>query len=72
MAALNKAALKGHVEIVRLLLEKEANPNICDKVQHFICIESAMEGCGGQSSLIFDPMFYMKLHEAYYKSYILR
>ena len=47
LTALYLTALNGHVALVRLLLEKKANVNICDKVQHFICSEAAMDGGGG-------------------------
>ena len=47
MTALHAAAFNGHVAIVRLLLEKGASPNICDKVQHFICSKGEMDGGGG-------------------------
>ena len=53
VTALHMASFHGNVEIVRLLLEKEANPNICDKVQHFIRSEGAMEGGSGQNALNF-------------------
>ena len=47
VTALHAAAFNGHVAIVRLLLEKGANPNMCDKVQHFICSKGEMDGGGG-------------------------
>ena len=42
VTALHMAAFIGRVEIVRLLLEKEADPNFCNEVQHFICSKGAI------------------------------
>ena len=53
VTTLHMASFHGNVEIVRLLLEKEANPNICDKVQHFIRGEGAVESGSEQNVLNF-------------------
>ena len=37
VTALYLATSSGYVAIVRLLLENKADPNICNKVQYFIC-----------------------------------